>query len=297
MTRTTVRRVAVAAALVLTLGLAACSGGDDPGGGDSGNALVADTTGGGDESGGGGDGEAAAGPEEGGTAVDLDVVAQGRRVISTATVRLRVDDLGAAVSDASELAADLGGLVFAEETDLRNEARTQLTLKVPPGQFRALLAALADLGEVETQTVSTDDVTEQVVDLDSRIRTSEASVERLRALLDQATTVRDITTIEGELLRRETDLETLRGELRTIERQVAMATVTVTFQSQRSEPPPPEEEAQPGFFDGLRGGGHALKVAAIAGSAVAGALLPWLPLLLVAALVTRRWWRRPAPSS
>jgi hypothetical protein len=72
---------------------------------------------------------------------------------------------------------------------------------------------------------------------------------------------------------------------------VALATVTATFRAQRDDaqpPPPPEDDSQAGFIDGLRGGGHALKVAAVAASAVAGALLPWLPLVLVAAFLGRR---------
>jgi Domain of unknown function (DUF4349) len=296
MTRTTHWLAVVAAGVCLTL--SACAGVDDRGGGDEAGSDSA-----------GGDatsdtalateGEGAeAAPDAAVTSVDLVAAAEGRRVISTATVRLRVDDLDAAVTTASDLVTDLGGLVYAEHTDLRQEAHTQLTLKVPPEHFRDLLTGLAGLGEVETQTVETDDVTEQVVDLESRISTAEVSVERLRGLLDQATTVRDITTIERELLQRETSLETLRGELRTIERQVALATVTVTLRAQRLVPPPPAEEGQAGFFEGLHGGGHALKVAAIAGSAVAGALLPWLPLIAAGLLVSRRWWwRRPAARS
>ncbi len=301
MTRTLARWAALAGAFALLL--AACSGGgsggDDAGGAASarGGAEYDTAESSGDDAGGGG--EVAAAAEDAPPAVDLTVAAEGRQVISTATIHLRVEDLDDAVTTASDLAIGFGGLVFAEETDLRDQARTQLTLKVPPEHFRDLLTGLADLGEVDTQTVSTDDVTEQVVDLDSRIRTSEASVLRLRALLDQATTVRDITQVERELLDRETNLETLRGERRTIERQIDLATVTVTLRAQRSIPPPPPDEGQTGFVQGLRGGAHALKVTAVAGSAVAGALLPWLPLLLVALLVTRRWWwpRRHAASA
>ncbi len=50
------------------------------------------------------------------------------------------------------------------------------------------------------------------------------------------------------------------------------------------------EEAQTGFVDGLRGGARALRTFAVGLSAVVGALLPWLPFLLIGALVTRRWW-------
>jgi hypothetical protein len=165
---------------------------------------------------------------------------------------------------------------------------------VPPDRFRAVLADLADLGEVQTQSVTTDDVTDQVVDLDSRIATAEASVFRLRALLAEADVVTDIARIENQLLQRETDLETLRGQRRTIEQQVAMATITVVLRGERTAPPPPEPEEPPqkGFADGLRAGAQALRTFAVGLSAVAGALLPWLPLIAAAAFVLWRLNRR-----
>ncbi len=243
-------------------------------------------------------GETAAADDAGGTSadqgssVDFAVVAETRQSVSGGTIDVRVDDLDAAMEEIQVLVDDVDGLVFAEETDLRDGAVTRITLKVPPTAFRAALASLADLGEVQTQTVSTDDVTEQVVDLDSRIATSEASVIRLRVLLDRAERIQDITQIEGQLLERETELETLRGQRRTIEGQVALATVDVTLRAERTSPPPPEpvEDAQAGFLDGLPGGANALRTVAVGLSAVAGALLPWLPFLLIAGLVTRRWW-------
>lgn len=225
-----------------------------------------------------------------GSSVDFEVAAENRQIISRGTINVRVDDLDTALEETQVPVDDVGGLVFAEETDLRDGAVTRITLKVPPTEFRPALAALAELGEA--QTTSTDDVTGQGVDLDSRIATSEASVIRLRALLDRAERIQDITQIEGQLLQRETELETLRGQLRTIEGQVALATVEVTLRAERTSPPPPEpvEEAQTGFTDGLRGGADALRTFAVGLSAVVGALLAWLPFLLVGALVTRRWW-------
>jgi len=300
MTTTPRRRVALAVGLLLFLTACARAGDAESGGDDSG-AADAPTS---EES--TGSGESAAADAGGvasvnqGSSVDFEVAAENRQIISRGNINVRVDDLDGAMEEIQVLVDDLGGLVFAEETDLRDGALTRLTLKVPPVEFRAALDALAELGEVQTQSVSTDDVTEQVVDLESRIATSEASVNRLRLLLARAERIQDITTIESQLLTRETELETLRGQLRTIEGQVALATVEVTLRAERTSPPPPEpvEEAQTGFTDGLRGGAEALRTFAVGLSAVVGALLPWLPFLLIGALVTRRWrWPRSRPTT
>ena len=106
----------------------------------------------------------------------------------------------------------------------------------PRSRFQAALAALADLGVPRSQTVSADDVTERVVDLQSRIQTSEASVDRLRALLEQAGDLDTIAGLEGQLLERETALEQLRGQLRTLQDQVALATIVAVFTQEAPAP-------------------------------------------------------------
>jgi hypothetical protein len=84
--------------------------------------------------------------------------------------------------------------------------------------------------------VSADDVTERVVDLESRIATAEASVERLRGFLEGATDIDAIAELEAQLLERETTLETLRGSLRTIRGQVDLATIFLTLTEAQSRP-------------------------------------------------------------
>ena len=299
---TTTPRRLVALAVGLLLFLTACaragdaeSGGDDTGAADAPTSEA--STGSGESAAADASGVASADQD---SSVDFEAAAENRQIVSRGTIDVRVDDLDTAMEAIQGLVDDGGGIVFAEETDLRDGALSRVTLKVPPAGFRAALDALAELGEVQTQSVSTDDVTEQVVDLDSRIATSEASVNRLRLLLARAERIQDITQIESQLLQRETELETLRGQRRTIESQVALATVDVILRAERTSPPPPEpvEEAQTGFTDGLRGGVDALRTFAVGLSAVAGALLPWLPFLLIGALVTRRWrWPKSRPTA
>ncbi|MDX1691985.1 MAG: DUF4349 domain-containing protein, partial [Acidimicrobiia bacterium] len=111
-----------------------------------------------------------------------------------------------------------------------------LTIKVPPENFSAALERLAGIGSLRTQDVRADDVTERVVDLESQIRTAAASVERLRSFLDTAADLEDLAALEAELLQRETDLEILRGRLRTLEDQVALATIVLVLTEATPEP-------------------------------------------------------------
>jgi hypothetical protein len=153
----------------------------------------------------------------------------GRDIIYTASIAVEVNDVAEATREASRIMQGFGGLLFGQETTGGTEPRTTLVFRVLPADFSKALDALGSIGTVRDQRVSADDVTERVVDLESRINTAAASVERLRTLLAGATNVNDIADLENQLLQRETNLETLRGQLRTVQDQVDLATITLTI--------------------------------------------------------------------
>ena len=160
----------------------------------------------------------------------------GRDIIFTADLTVAVTDVATAGAEASRVIASLGGFLFGQQTTGAPDPVSVLTFKVRPENFQEALSRLGDIGEVRTQNVTTDDVTERVVDLESRISTAAASVERLKGFLDEANDIVTIAELENQLLERETDLETLRGQLRTIQDRVDLATITLTLTEALASP-------------------------------------------------------------
>jgi hypothetical protein len=255
--KTTLRLVILA--IVVMLITAACSGSDDSAtepafGGDAAAATTMAASM--DEQRAGlvesdmGDGEAteadkledAASTNAQAVLTSLDVVNLGRSIIFTANLHIEVEDIVAAGAEIENAIAGLGGVLFGQETTTGETPRSILTIKVRPEDFDDALDRLAGVGELVSQTVFADDVTDRVVDLESRITTAAVSVERLRALLEVAANLEDIVQLERELLNRETDLEVLRGQLRTLEDAVALATIVVVLTEPTPKTPEPSLE-------------------------------------------------------
>lgn len=210
---------------------------------DASNAQVDDTAG--DEAGSAdtdaeaADGESADQPESdepgsagasptGLTAADLQ-----RDIVFTANVTVAVDDVSAAGEEAVAAIDQVGGFVFGQESTGGSDATSTFIFKVLPQDFEDALAALGGIGQLTNQTVSADDVTERVVDLRSRITIAELGVERLRNAAEATTNFEDFAEIEELLLERETELEVMRGQLRTLQDQVNLATITLVLTQDR----------------------------------------------------------------
>ncbi|MDE0135636.1 MAG: DUF4349 domain-containing protein [Acidimicrobiaceae bacterium] len=153
----------------------------------------------------------------------------GRDIIYTAWIAVETADVAAAAAQANSIIEGLGGFTFSQDTRTQDRAYTTLTFKIRPEQFSTALERLSNVGELVEQSVNAEDVTDIVVDLNSRISTAEISVNRLREFLSQATDVEGVAELERELANRETNLERLRGQLRSLRDRVDLATITLSI--------------------------------------------------------------------
>ena len=222
------------------------------------------------------------------------IAAAGRQVVRTATVSLTVTNVTNSVNRVQQIADTAGGYVGNEDAQ---DQQASITLQVPEPQLDAVIGQLSGLGQVTSRQQQTQDVTDQLVDVRSRIASQQASVDRVRALMGQATSLSDVVSIEGELTKRESDLEALEQQQAELAGQVAMSTLNVNLVA--AVPPPKAAAAapSPGFLSGLAGGWHALLATFRVLGVVFGALLPFLVVLAVLGLAGLLGWRRIRRSS
>jgi hypothetical protein len=283
------RLVGVGLVLGVALGLATACSGSSGGSAESVAAAPYEAEDAGDagesKSTGQGDGQG----EKSGGADNREISQPGvdRTLVRIATIDLAAGDVGETVNRARDIVATAGG--YAGQEEVREESAT-LTLRVPSDRFDRALDELSELGKVISRDQSVEDVTEKVVDLDSRIATQRASVDRVRALLARASTVDEIVRIEQEVTTRESDLESLEQRRQALAGQVAMSTVTIRIG--KTSAPAPRQEESSGFLAGLSDGWGAFLDAGAVTLRVIGAVLPFLLVLAVPAVLVIRWWRR-----
>jgi hypothetical protein len=214
-----------------------------------------------------------------------DAALTGRSIVYTAEESIQVADISHAVS-AVEAAVDAaGGLVARSERSggaTPDAATADLRLRIPPSNFESFLDRIGKLGTVSDRTLTGDDVTEQVVDVASRVATQRASVDRVRALMAQATSLKDVVALESQLSQREADLEALLAKQNKLKDQTDLATVTVHLMTPPAKPTvvAPTEHRM-GFGTGLGNGWDAFTGAAVAAATVLGAVLPFALALAV----------------
>ncbi|WP_433613523.1 DUF4349 domain-containing protein [Dactylosporangium sp. CA-139114] len=219
-----------------------------------------------------------------------------RSIIYAGTMTVEVKDVNAAAAQAIAFATGAGGFVGGDNRRIDGQSSTAtITLRVPAEKFQATLDQLKSVGDEKSRQVSAQDVTDQVVDVESRIATAQASVERIRALLAKAQTIGEITTLESELSRRESDLESLQSRKRKLAGLTSLSTITLVLQGPEA---PAVSEEDTGILVGLRHGWDAFTASLRVALTIFGWLLPWLlflgvPIWLVVWLTGR--YRRTHP--
>lgn len=207
----------------------------------------------------------------------VDPVTSDRALVRTAQLSVDVADAGVAVRQVRGAAAGASGLVVQEQTTDRGST---LVLRVPAAALDQVIDEVGGFGTVTWRRAQVSDATDQVVDLDARVASQQASVDRVRLLLARAESIGDIVSIESELAQREADLDSLKNRLAGLRDKVALSTLTIDL-SGPGDVPPPIDQADGGFLGGLAAGWSGVLGLGAAVGAALGFLLPFLPVFAV----------------
>jgi len=174
----------------------------------------------------------------------VDAAQQERLVIKNANLSITVDDPEETIKAITTLASSLGGHVVSSktyQTYANNGVRVpegEITIRVPSESLDDALERIkADVVEVNSENVSGQDVTDQYVDLQSRLRAKEATEEKLLEIMDQAYSTEDVLTVYAQLQVIQSDIEVLTGQINYYERSAALSSISVSvIADEKSQP-------------------------------------------------------------
>ena len=154
------------------------------------------------------------------------------KVVKTGSLVLEVDEgaFAGTVDRITSTATGIGGYVSESTTSRSGDAPSgTITVRVPADQFDRYLADVRKLGEVESEGVRGVEVSAQYTDLQARLASVTATRERLLTVLSEARNIGDIIAVQDRITGVQTEIEQLQGQLRLLDDQVAMGTLSVSL--------------------------------------------------------------------
>jgi len=214
-------------------------------------------------------------------------VALTRKLIRDAWLTLLVQDVPKVAQQVRQVAEEFNGYVAESSQTRRPDGSWSaiLTLRVPSENYHKALSRLQQLGQVDDLREQVQDVTEEFVDLEARLRNLKRSEQHLLELLKRTGKVGELLQVERELSLRRLEIERLEGRLRYLSHQVDFSTIRVTLNEFRPRPVPGTAFSVPKVFaDAFRAVVLILRGALVVAVWVLVFSIIWLPLSLIA------WW-------
>ena len=221
----------------------------------------------------------------------------GNRIVRTANVNLEVGDgrLNTTINQATDVVRKAKGIYVGSSTTVPSgePASGQVTFRVPVDAFESVLRELKGLGTYRGEESSTEDVTNQYIDLNAQLAAWRAQERVYLRLLDRARSVTDVIAVQNQLQQVQSNIERLQGQVNYLEDQSSFSTIVLHVSEPGAAGPaaPPSGRLARAWATAVNGLG------VMAAAVLVGVV--WLtPLVVVAGLVLLglRALRRPRPA-
>ena len=167
--------------------------------------------------------------EEYGEVAEENTAVSNRKLIKTVHMDVETKDYAGLVSNLETQIAEMGGYIESLDVYGSSNRHASITARVPANKLDGFVKQIGEVANVTSRSESVEDVTLRYVDLDSHTRMLEEEQERLLTLLENATTIEEIITIESRLSEVKYQLESMKSQLRTFDNQIEYSTVHINI--------------------------------------------------------------------
>jgi Domain of unknown function (DUF4349) len=198
-----------------------------------------------------------------------------RQIIKTGWMRVEIKDYSGDLAKIKSIIAKHQGYISGEnESSTEYSLINSLTIRVPSTEFDSLVQDITKVAhKVDNKTINLNDVTEEFIDIEARLKTKKEVEQRYMEILKKAQTVQDILLVEQQLRMIQEEIEAKEGRLKYLQNQVSLSTLSLEIHQ--------DFAAQPGFKffgklgEALKGGWKGFL------NVIVGLIYIW-PLILVA---------------
>ncbi len=163
-----------------------------------------------------------------------------RQLARTGSIGLIVPDVATTLANITRLTQAQFGAITALQDDAPSapggKHTAQVTVSVPDDRFLSTLDQLAALGGVTTRSVTTEDLTDSIVDDAARLRNLRHEEADLLRIMDRSGKIDDVLAVEQQLASTRESIEQLDAEAKSMQHRVAYATISIDLSDEKAVP-------------------------------------------------------------
>lgn len=186
----------------------------------------------------------------------------------------------------TKIAESSGGYVSSTESYSNAEGKItsgRILIRIPSEKFDISINEIKKIGELKSINISGQDVTQEYVDLESRLKNYEAQEKVLLDLMNKSTSVKDSIEVQKELSNVQGEIEVIKGRMNYLNNMVSFSTIEITIAEPNVAPP----VQGGGFLNAVkRGAETAIKVL----NGLAFFIITISPLIVLAGIVLIIVW-------
>jgi hypothetical protein len=154
-----------------------------------------------------------------------------RKLIRNGQLEFQTEEVKKTKAEVEKICKELNAYISSEsENNYENRLQYNQLIRVPATSFDALLSRIEPLAKkIENKNITTQDVTEEFIDVEARLKTKKELETRYREILKQAKTVEEIISIESQIANVRSEIESMEGRLKFLKNQVAFSTLNLTY--------------------------------------------------------------------
>jgi hypothetical protein len=154
-----------------------------------------------------------------------------RKIIKEGEINFETININKTKSLITKTVEEVNGYISKDNiNDYSNRLEYQIVIRVPSDKFDLLLKKISEsIDKLDSKKIEVLDVTEEYIDIESRIKTKKELEGRYKELLKQATKVEEILSIEKEIGELRTEIESVEGRMKYLMDRISFSTLTVTY--------------------------------------------------------------------